>query len=325
MKKVFAFVFTVMMIASMALVPVSASSGGTIATDKSEYLEGEMIHVEFEFPAKDTERQIWIYKGEIKMENRIWVVSATGTANEGYHPIFWPENTIATPGDYTMVVMKKNGDAYESDITATFTVKANLNLSRRPTISLDKDTYGLEDIITVRYDGVTDALPWNKILQITIYDDMDFPASNAPIYLWDTRVYNGISGSLEIDLAEFDLWEGDFYAILESNDESMDLSYSRVDFKIADTNSSATNAPEQGGDKTPEQGGDETPEMSPTPSEGTDATVPPTTTDEPSVVPTQAPTKTQSDNTLLYVVIGIAAALGIALVVVVVLLVKKKK
>lgn len=309
MRKVLAIVLMVVMLASMMLLPVSASNTGKIWTDKTEYLEGEMVHVYFEFPAADTNRQIWVYKGEAVRENRVWVISATGTENHGLHPIFWHDTgtSMATPGDYTMVVMNKTtGEAYSPKLSSTFKIKANPGLTRTPTISLDKAVYSFDSIMTVSYDGITDALPYDKIIQITLYDSDDFPASSDPIYLWDTRNYIGINGTLEIDLSELDLWAGEFYAILESNDESMDLSYSKVDFTVAD--------------------GQIAEEPSEMPSNEVESTEPAgENTPTPAPETTTAPQNEGGDNTLIVVVLVIAGVVIAALAAVVVILLKKKK
>ena len=326
MKKVFAIVLTVMMLCCM-MIPVHASSAGEIGTDKAEYLEGEMIKMYYEFPAKDPDRQIWVYKNSVAEGNRVWVISATGVSNEGYHPLFYPANTLATPGDYIMKVVKKNGDAYSHDITATFKVKANPGLNRTPSISLDKTTYNLGDIIKIHYDGITDALPYDKILQITFYDSMDVPVSSDAIYLWDTRTYIGISGTLEVDTSELDFWADSYYAILESNDESMNLSNTRVDFTIADpdlnTQAPATDAPATQAPAT---------DAPATQAPATDVPAPDAPTDDsaiatPVVDGTETPENggQRGNNTVLFLVIGISAALFVALVVVVILLIKKKK
>ncbi len=331
MKKVFAMVFAVMMLCGMMLIPVSASSDGSISTDKTEYLEGEMVEISYEFSAADTnkKRSIWIFKDN-DLVNPVKIMSATGKSGKGLTPYWYPNYAEGgkplQAGNYVMKVMDENSVPHTPEITATFKVKANPGLTRNPSFSLDKSTYNLTDTIVVSYDGITDSLPYNRTLQLTIYDDVDFPASEEPIYLWDTREYNGISGELEIDLSDFDLWTGDFYAVLEFSDEYMDMSHTRIDFQIVDTNSTSTTAP----------GASQIPDA------GNDATVPPASTNEPvgdetnapadgevgsqpSVAPTQTPEEKSGGNTLLYVVIGIAAVLGIALVVVVVLLVKKKK
>lgn len=329
MKKVFAIVLAVMILCSMMLVPVSASNDGEIGTSKAEYLEGEMVEMWYEFPAGNKDRFIWVYK-TTDLENAVKIISATGTSGTGLSPLWYPsylENgKPLSAGDYVMKVTNSKGVPYTPEVTATFKINSNPSLTRNPSISLDKTTYGLTDTMVVSYDGVTDALPYNKTLQVTIYDSEDFPASSEPIYLWNTREFIGISGELEIDLSDFDLWTGDFYAVLEFSDEYMDMSHTRIDFQIVDTNSTSTTAP----------GASQIPDA------GNDATVPPASTNEPvgdetnapadgevgsqpSVEPTQAPEEKSGGNTLLYVVIGIAAVLGIALVVVVVLLVKKKK
>lgn len=325
MKKLFAIMLTIVILFGMMMVPVSASSAGKIGTDKAEYLEGEMIKMYYEFPSKDADRQIWVYKGSVAEENRVWVISATGLENEGYHILFWPENTLATPGDYIMKVMKKNGDAYSADITATFKVKSNPNLTRTLSISLDKTMYNIDDTIVISYNGVTDALP-NKTVQVTIYDEVGIPATDTPVYLWDTRTFNGISGTIEIDMTEMDFWAGNYYAIIESADPEADYSYSKIEFTVADYDL-ATDAPADE-TETPADPTEAPATQAPvTDAPATDAPVEDITEAPATPDATEIPEKDNQggNNTVLFVVIGIAAALLVALVVVVILLIKKKK
>lgn len=325
MKKLFAIVLAVVILCSMLLVPVSASSSGEIGTDKAEYLVGEMVEFYYSFSAKDSNRQIWIYKGSVAEENRIWVMSATGLENHGLHIEVWPENTLLTPGNYIMRVADKSTKELDPNITATFTVKDNPDLDREVGISLDKTTYNLDDTIVVSYKGITDALP-KKALQITFYDENDIPANETPIYLWDAQEPAKMSGTIEVDMSELDFWAGSYYAVVEMQGFAIDYSSTRIDFTVVDP-SSTTEAPATDAPAT---------DVPTTDAPATDAPVTDApATDAPATeIPndgTEAPVATEQpdgnggSNVMLWVVVGIAGALLVALVVVVILLIKKKK
>ena len=325
MKKLFAIVLAVMMLCSMMLVPVSAS-GGEIGTDKAEYLVGEMIEFYYSFSAKDANRQLWIYKGSVAEENRIWVMSATGLENHGLHLEVWPEGTLLTEGNYIMRVADKSTKVLDPNITATFTVKANPNLDREVGISLDKSTYNVDDTIVVSYKGITDALP-KKALQVTFYDENDIPVNETPIYLWNASEPAKMSGTIEVDMSDMDFWSGSYYAVVEMQGFVIDYSSTRVDFTVVDpdlateapvtqapvTQAPATEAPATEAPATEAPATDAPSEETETPADET-------------IAPTDGGSVNKSgSNVVLWVVVGIAGALLVALVVVVILLLKKKK
>lgn len=328
MKKLFTILLAVTILCSMMLVPVSASNG-EIGTDKAEYLVGEMVEFYYDFPAKDSNRQIWIYKGSVADDNRIWVMSATGLSNHGLHIEVWPENTLLTEGSYIMRVADKTTKELDPTITATFTVKANPNLDREVGISLDKNVYNVDDTIVLSYKGITDALP-KKALQVTFYDANDIPANDVPIYLWNASEPAKMSGTIEIDMTDYDFWSGSYYAVVEMQGFAIDYSSTRIDFTVVDpdmsTEAPATNVPTT---NVPVTDAPVT-EAPATDAPATDAPVTeaPATDDASASVPvTDAPDgdSNNGSNTVLWVVVGIAGALLVALVVVVILLLKKKK
>lgn len=298
MKRVFAVLFAALLLCGIMLTPVMATSDEYVTTDKEEYVEGEMIHMSYSFAAKDSERQIYVYRDSIAEENLVWVISATGKTNSGYHVLFWPENTLATPGNYIMKVVKKGGGDYGKDITSTFTVKENPDLDRNPSISMEETEVLLDGTLTFNYSGITDAIGWNSYpLKVVLYDEDDFELEQWN--LWDGSEWAGVSGTIEYECAE--LWQGDFYLSLVSEDPNLDLSEARVDFSIVDEVETATPS------ATPEA----TEESTPTPT--------------PTVTSTDDGTDTDNGDSTPWIIVGIVAALVVVVGAVVVVIVFKKK
>lgn len=332
MKKVFAMFLTAMVLCSLMMIPVAAApSDGEISTEKSEYLEGELIKVNYRFNSADStkKRRINIYKDSVSDDNFVWAMSATGTEGSGHHIYFWslPDGkaALSSPGTYIMKVVNGfNGD-YGKEITSTFTIKANPNLVDKPTIALTQKVNSLEDMLQIRFNGITDAvirlkdeleddgtqLPYT--LTVKIYDDVDFPVTQ--VLLWNGVDYLGISGVVELDPTE--LWEGDFYMLLESDDPTLDLSNTRFDFSMVSQLEAETEEPTNKPETTPATTPETTPESTPTSDVQTQAPASPTASVDAS--------KGDSGNTVLWIVIAVAGVLIVALAVVVVLLLKKKK
>ncbi len=332
MKKVFLMFLAVMVLSGLMMIPVTAApSDGEISTDKSEYLEGELIKVSYRFNSADStkQRRINIYKGSVSDDNFVWAMSATGQEGSGHHIYFWslPDGkaALSSPGTYIMKVVNGfNGD-YGKEITSSFTVKANPNLVDKPSIALTKKVNSLEDMLQIRFNGLSDGVirlrdeyeedgtrkPYT--LTIKIYDDVDFPVTQ--VLLYNGNDYLGLSGVIEFDPTE--LWEGDFYMLLESDDPTLDLSDTRFDFSMVSQLEEETEEPTNEPEMTPETTPETTPESTPTSDVQTQAPASPTASVDAS--------KGDSGNTVLWIVIAVAGVLIVALAVVVVLLLKKKK
>ncbi len=353
MKKVLAMVLAVLMLVSLMLVPVSASSSGRIWTDKTQYLEGEMIRHYYEFPATDSNRCVWVFK-DTDLVNPVKIFTASGLEGSALSTYWYKKSdeggTPLRPGNYIMKVTDLDGNPCSPEISTTFKIKSNPRLTRQPSIALDKSVYNLEDTIILSYDGITDALPYNKTVQVTIYDELGIGISEEPIYLFDENNFNGISGTITLDMSEMDFYPGPHYAVIEMEDNYIDYSHTRIDFTVVDpaaateapateapaTNAPATQAPATQAPATQapateapatEAPATEAPATEAPATEAPATEAPATEAPATEAPATEAPEKNSDggNNTILWVVIGIAGVLLVGAAVVVVILLKKKK
>lgn len=246
MKKVILWMLAVLMLAGMLAVPVWADEE-FVKTEKSEYLEGELIKVSYQFLDEDSDRRIYIYKDSVSEENRVWVVSATGLEGGGHHVYFWYDTEHAgaagkadKPGKYIMKVVNKDGSDYDRNIGGTFTVAANPEKDELPQIYLEKTEYGAEETLQIFYKGISDVIGYQNTLKIVLWDSYEFPVEE--FVLWNGSTYAGLSGVIEYDLSE--LWEGEFRVTLETTDELLQLGDSEATFTVGSgSGEDATGAP----------------------------------------------------------------------------------